>query len=88
MEHTLEHVGDIKGNKEVLRKINQVRNHKRVFLPYELIGSSGVTLTTCGKETHERSSARCVPSGFNECISNCEVVKGNKSSIKAWRNFI
>ena len=51
MEHTLEHVGDIKGNKEVLRKINQVRNHKRVFLPYELIGSSGVTLTTFGGNT-------------------------------------
>ena len=36
----------------------------------------------------ERISLRCLPSGSNDGIRNCEAVKVNKSSNKSWSNFI
>ena len=62
-EHTVEHIKTIKRNKEDLRKINKVRNHKKVIFPYDLVGSIGVALTQCGIDTNEVSSMRCKPSG-------------------------
>ena len=45
MMHAVEHVESIKGNKDDSRKINKVRNHKKVIFPYDLVGSIGVALT-------------------------------------------
>ena len=39
-------------------------------MPHELLGSSRVTLTTCGKEINEVSSARHRPA---RCVANREI---------------
>ena len=57
MEHAVEHTEAIKVNKEDARKSNKVRKHKRVFFPYELVASIGVTLISCGKDSYEHSSS-------------------------------
>ena len=53
MEYAIEYVEAIKLSEEELRKNNKVRKHKRVAFPYELVGSSSVTLTSCGGR-HQR----------------------------------
>ena len=58
MEYAPEHVEVRNGNIECLRKINKSRKYKRFVTPHDLVGSSGLTLTTRGKEIHEVSSAR------------------------------
>ena len=57
-------------------------------MPHELVGSIGVTLTSCGKHAHDRSSVRCVTSGFKDGIGNRESGKFSKSFSKAWSKFI
>ena len=49
MEHVVECADSVNGSIEDLSKMNKVIKHKRVMLPYKLVGSSGVTLTTCGR---------------------------------------
>ena len=61
MEFSVEYVEAINGNIEQLQKIDKVRKHKRVTLPCELFGSSGVALPLCGKDVHEVSSVRNYP---------------------------
>ena len=56
MEHEIEHVEVIKGNKGDLCKINKVRKHKEVILPNELLGTKGVTLKICGRDDKMVSS--------------------------------
>ena len=50
----------IKRNIEELKKINKVRKFERVMLTHEKLGSSGVTLTSCGRDATEISSVRHV----------------------------
>ena len=88
MEQSAEHVEAIKDNKDNLSKINKVRQHKRLMFPYEMVGSSGVTLTSCRRDTNEVNSVSFMPSGWKYGIVNCEVEKFIKSCSKWWRYFI
>ena len=88
MEHALEHVEAIKGSKDDLRKINKFRKCMRVIFPFELLGSSRMTLTKCGQDIQECSSVSWAPIEFNDGSSNSEGVKVNKSKIKVWKNSI
>ena len=45
-------------------------------------------VASCGKDTHDRSSVRCIPSGFNDSNSNSETRKFNKSFSKVRIKFI
>ena len=61
MEHVIKHVEDIKGKKGELCKINKVRKHTGVILPYELLGTKRVTLRTCGKDDQADNSVSWFP---------------------------
>ena len=87
-EYALEYVEAYKGSKDDPRKINEVRNCKRVILPFELLGSSRMTLTNCGQDIQECSSVSWAPIEFNDGSSNSEGVKVNTSKIKVWKNYI
>ena len=58
------------------------------MFPCELSGSSGVTLTSCGRDMNEVSIACCMPSENKD--SNVEYKAGqfNNSCSKLWRKFI
>ena len=88
MEHAIEYVDSIKGNKGDLRKINKVKKHKGVILPYELLGTKGVTLTNCVKYDQEVSSVSWLTIEVHNRSSTLEGDIVNKSSIKIWSKFM
>ena len=57
-------------------------------MSYELVGSSGVVLTSCGRHISEVSSARCMPSEHKDGIVNSETQHFSKSYSKLWKFFI
>ena len=56
MEYAQECVELTKGKKGDINKINAVRKHKGVCLPYEVLGKTGLKPTNCGMKKLERSS--------------------------------
>ena len=54
------------------------------MLPHELFGSSGTTITSCGRHTNEFSSVRYATSRGAEVRIDVEHKKLNKSCSKAW----
>ena len=65
----------------MLKKINSVRKHKGVMLPYELIGENGRQLTNCRRITEERNSLLWEKVQTNN-------VKPFKRSVKAWEDLM
>ena len=81
MEYSNEHVETMKGNKGDLCKINTVRKHKWLLLPYELLGTKWENLTNCGKDDLELSSVSWLPIEVLKGSSASKGDKANKSSI-------
>ena len=69
---------------EDLREINKVKKHKRVALPYVLVSSGGVTLTTRGRDTNEVSSVRHLLARRESANSDIKHKKPNKANSKVW----
>ena len=49
MEYAIDFVQDKKDKVKLLNKINEVRKHKGVMIPCELLGENGRKLTNCGR---------------------------------------
>ena len=88
MKHAVEHVEAMKGSEEELKKINKVKNYKRLIIPFQLVGSSSVLLTSCGRDINEVSSVICVPLENNYGNVEYKAEKFKKSCCKLWTKFI
>ena len=81
MEYALTYADKVMNDKSVLEHINHVRLYKKVFLPFELVGSSGRDETQAFQEDESMSQVKWT-------FYRHEVDKLNKTSFKIWRPFI
>ena len=81
MKHAIDYVQDKKHKVMLLDKINEVRQHKGVMIPYGLLGENGRTLTNCGHVLEEKSSLRWKKGIISKRVPS-------KASKKAREDFI
>ena len=56
---------------------------QRAMLPYDLFGSSGITIISCGRDINEANSARHTPSQGADSRRDVKYKKPRKSCSKA-----
>jgi len=58
MEYALRYVSEMKNKIALLQKINRVRLHKRLYLPFELVNINGSQITNIYYNLEEQSSVK------------------------------
>ena len=81
MDYVMKYVKNKKLSENIIPSINQITLHKKIILPYKLIGLNGIKRTIESVEVEEK---RCIYWKYKMLV----VLKPLKKPIKLWNDFM